>query len=595
LAAIDSRRKTTEGKTMKKLLPLVVVLVLAVLPVFASDARFKGTGKADPIRVTNARLVAGSDAGPSAITFDLAWDWSWRTAWEEPAERTGDPAPRKLESWDAAWVFAKIKKPGKAVWQHATLTPDVSRHTVPSGASLELGLSDTPDGGVTSGTRGIGAFIFRSAPGQGPNVWNGITLTCADVPADAEVRVFALPMVYVPSGAFWAGDGSTTSNRIKAQFSAGASTQPLRITSEQGLTLGGMAEANLGNRDTLGMSPKPFDDFNSRFPQQLADRYPKGYAAFYCMRTEITQQQYVDFLNTLTYKQQAARMTDKPSSPAPKIAPVPGQVDAANRRIQIATSGIADANEPLVIQRGTFTASGVIPKPGKPAVYKTSTPDVACNRITFPDGAAYTAWAGLRPMTELEFEKACRGPLLPVPDEYAWGTAAIAGMAGKGGAYTLKNPGMPDEMAIWEGTGGPDATHGNAPFDGTNEKLHECPIRAGCFATPDSDRVRAGASYWGILDLTGNLNEGLVSVGSSAARTFAGNHGEGGDSPWTVPFGMRGGGIPGSSHSDGWDKNEGYRVSNRYAANVGGCEGDKNRHFAQGFRGVRTSQVKIEK
>jgi hypothetical protein len=108
--------------------------------------------------------------------------------------------------------------------------------------------------------------------------------------------------------------------------------------------------------------------------------------------------------------------------------------------------------------------------------------------------------------------------------------------------------------------------------------------------------VRAGASYWGILDLTGNLNEGLVCVGSSAARTFAGNHGTGSEAPWTISFGMRGGGIPGSTHSKHWDINEGYRVSNRFAVNLAGCEGGaKSRHYAHGFRGVRTSQGKIEK
>jgi len=580
---------------MKKLLPLAVVLLLAVLPVLASDARFKGTGKADPIRVTDARLIASSDAGQSAITFDIAWDWSWRAAWEEPAARTGDQAPLKLESWDAAWVFAKIKMPGKDVWQHATLSTDASRHTVPAGVSLELGLSDPSEDGATSGTRGIGAFIFRSTPGQGPNVWKGITLTCADVPANAEVRVFALPMVYVPSGAFWAGDGSTTTNRIKGQFSAGTSTKPFRITGEQALALGGEAESNLGNRNAAGMSNRrAAEDFNVRFTERLGSRFPKGYAAFYCMRTELTQQHYVDFLNTLTYKQQAARMADKPSSPAKKIGPSSGKLSEADRRVVIVTSGIADSTSKTIIDRGTFTASGDVPITGQPAVYMTPTPDLPCNNILFSDGAAYMAWAGLRPMTELEFEKACRGPLLPVPDEYAWGTADIAGMDGKG-AYTIKNAGMPDETVVWEGEGGPDATRGNAPFDLTNKKLNQCPIRTGCFATPDSDRARAGASYWGILDLTGNVIEGVVGIGSPGARTFAGNHGEGGDALWTIPFGMRGGGIPGSGHQGNWDGREGFRVSNRFTANVGACEGEKQRFYVHGFRGVRTSRAQIEK
>ena len=37
-----------------------------------------------------------------------------------------------------------------------------------------------------------------------------------------------------------------------------------------------------------------------------------------------------------------------------------------------------------------------------PAVYTTDRPEVACAGLTLPDGAAFVAWAGLRPMTELE-------------------------------------------------------------------------------------------------------------------------------------------------------------------------------------------------
>ena len=54
--------------------------------------------------------------------------------------------------------------------------------------------------------------------------------------------------------------------------------------------------------------------------------------------------------------------------------------------------------------------------------YSSSLEDVACNYLTWMDGCAYADWAGLRPMTELEYEKACRGTSSPVAGEYAWGT-----------------------------------------------------------------------------------------------------------------------------------------------------------------------------
>src|SRR5690606_34108325 len=36
---------------------------------------------------------------------------------------------------------------------------------------------------------------------------------------------------------------------------------------------------------------------------------------------------------------------------------------------------------------------------------------------------AYVDWAGLRPFTEMEYEKACRGPILPQARDYPWGLA----------------------------------------------------------------------------------------------------------------------------------------------------------------------------
>ena len=46
--------------------------------------------------------------------------------------------------------------------------------------------------------------------------------------------------------------------------------------------------------------------------------------------------------------------------------------------------------------------------------------------LSWPDLCAYADWAALRPMTELEYEKACRGPNNPVLGEYAWGNTSIS-------------------------------------------------------------------------------------------------------------------------------------------------------------------------
>ena len=78
------------------------------------DARFKGSGKVDLARISNVTVKPSGEAGVGTITFDLAWDWSWRAAWEVDAAQTGGKEKLKLENWDAAWVFVKYRLPGEA-------------------------------------------------------------------------------------------------------------------------------------------------------------------------------------------------------------------------------------------------------------------------------------------------------------------------------------------------------------------------------------------------------------------------------------------------------------------------------------------------
>jgi len=493
----------------------------------------------------------------------------------------------KLESWDAAWVFVKFRSPGADQHSHAMLSASKGDHRAPASAALDVGLTD-------DGTRGVGVFVYRKAAGHGPNDFKGVTLRWlhgAVDPAAVELKVYALEMVYVPQCAFWAGDGST--DRVKGQFSAGYSAHPFRVESERALTLGGETAETLNNRDAAGMDPSNRDDFNSDQPRTLPAEFPKGYKAFYCMKHEITQKQYVDFLNTLSYGEQAACTREGPNAaPGAFVLHNPSSTGTAERlrnEVRIAVSGVPDAAVPVRIPRGTFVASGTVPKRGAPAVYEAGLPHLACNYVTLKDGEVFAAWAGLRPMTELEFEKACRGPLLPVANEYAWGTDQIAGMDAKNGKYVLQNAGQPDETVVWEGDNGPDATRGNAPDFGRLGNW-DGPLRVGVFATPTSDRVRAGASYWGILDLTGNLMETAVAVSYPEGRAFSGSHGDGGAAPWAgLYFGQRGGGFPRGAHPS--LAHSTFRISNRFiAANPWYGGGVGARHFYRGFRCVRTAK-----
>jgi formylglycine-generating enzyme required for sulfatase activity len=588
-----------------------------------ADARFKGTGKADPIRITNVSCKPSDANGAGTITFDLAWDGSWRAAWEVSPEQSGGQGPLTVENWDAAWVFVKFRAPGTERWSHATLTTNSADYSAPEGAKLAPGLTD--DGG-----RGLGVFVYRSAAGSGPNNWKGLTLrwaygadgvravdkvvvasqsvlapkraaarapsldnssdgdddptvsTLVNVLADSkrkadaaskadavEILLCAIPMVYVPEGAFWVGDGTT--NAVVGQFSAGNTIAPFRIGSEHGVVLGGADKGNIGNRNRLNCA----DDFSVGQMRWLPPKFPKGFAAFYCMKHEITQGQMVEFLNTLGSDQQSGFM----------------ELSGAGK------NGIRVAHN------------------GPPAVFATDTPHVPCAGMMWNEGTAYAAWAGLRPITELEFEKACRGPLKPVPDEYAWGTAAIAGSNSKEpprDGYALRNAGTPDETVVWQGANGPfdgtqgkpDAARGNAAWIGTivGVPLNQWgvgyavndisrPLRVGIFSTPDSGRVAAGASYWGITELSGNLCEYAVTVGNTMGRRFAGVHGDGSLAQPTGWYALakslrvRGGGI--NAHGAMWQQY--LRVSDRRLPGLAGMP--RSPMSFVGFRAVRSAVV----
>jgi len=686
---------------LKKRVLITASLLFASLSAPAEerpDARFKGSGRADPIRIGNVRVTNSPEAGQSGIVLDLAWDYSWREAWEVPEQACalfyahelfnreqdqkweGKP-PLKLENWDAAWVFVKFRAPGGA-WQHATLSPLAADHGKPAGAALDVGLDDNLASDGASAKRGLGVFVYRAGIGYGPNAWKDLSLRWlhgadgVSDPAAAEIRVFGIKMVYVPKGAFWAGDGAVQDPGAKflpdptgpgvgehwplrgggawrtwdicAQFQAGDTSDPLRIESEDALTLGGTRVSNLGNHNSHGLQLG--EDFSSWVTQQLPARFPKGVAAFYCMRTELTEGQYVEFLNTLTYEQQKAHTKPPPDSPAGmKCLCYAGRMKPCRNSIQIAVPGIQQVEELVTRSDGVIAT---VSRPDTPAVYRTDAPHAACNHVVPKDVIAYAGWAGLRPMTELEFEKACRGPVKPLPDEYAWGSKNVANDQEPAAWYAVRNIGEPDESvvtvrgegqcnAVWWGTLG-RPTNSVAGQDGgiesaatnlqvelaldedvgrmqrpaikeaqsgdellgqetteTNQTVEFFgPLRAEVFAGPHSDRTASGASYWGILEMSGNLWEQTITVGSKAGRRFEGTHGNGEPEPspgWRLPvretawnlraFRLRGGGFG----SGGDKQKQMLRVSDRAAYFGGGGDNRPEGAKPVGLRCVRTA------
>jgi formylglycine-generating enzyme required for sulfatase activity len=428
---------------------------------------------ANNISVANLQRVSTNAAEQYAIIqFSISWDNSWRDT----------------ENYDAAWVFLKFRPAGSTnAWSHATLhyvdgTND--GHAAPDGSA------------ITTSTDGKGIFIFRSAVGSGSvnfvNVglrWDyGVDGLSAGALVD--ISASAIEMVYVPAGSFWLGDGSNSI--LQGQFENGVSGLPLQINSEASFQLGGGSPGSLGNNNRTGManngfssiSPVSIDDFDDVSSQTLPASFPKGYAAFYCMKYEITQAQYADFLTKLSAAQFSTRY------------------DALN---------YSASHGGFTVTRNNIT--GIHP------AIATATPDLPAIYIEWYDIAAYADWAALRPMTELEFEKACRGPLSAVPNEFAWGNALINNLS----YFPINNLGQPNESI----GAGYSLVAGNAWYE--NTRGFNAITRVGIFAAHPSNanRVTAGATYWGIMEMSGHCWERTVSVGRPEGRAFAGSNGDG--------------------------------------------------------------------
>lgn len=479
------------------------------------------------------------------VEFDLAWNNSWRIS-------------SGVTTWDACWVFVKYRKKSESTWNHALLnyvdgSGSGDGHTEPAGSNI----SSSNDNGSGNSH---GVFIYRSSDMAQGNVsyanvrlrWEYGDNGLADNDS-VEVSVFAIEMVYVPKGSFYVGDGTSTD--IRGQFESGTSGAPLLITSEGALTLGGGGAGSLGNNNASGMNW--VDDFNDGTSKTLPAAFPKGYNDFYCMKYEITQQQYVEFLNRLTYTQQTARAATSPNAAAGTGALVSG--NSYYSGIDIMTPGVASTTPAVYACNLDGDANYNESNDGQ---------NKACNYLCWYDVSAYLDWAALRPMTELEYEKACRGDQSVIANEYAWGTTNITQATG------ISNAGANNETV--------SNSSANANFD--NHAGVQGPLRSGCFGQGVNTREGVGASFWGIMDLSGNVREITVTVGNSTSRTYTGIHGDGildasGDnnvSNWSSSIIYRGGGY--------YSSNEYLRVSDRYKYHQ-----LFPRYSEEGGRGVRSA------
>lgn len=422
-------------------------------------------------QANNLQIGTPVISDPTHIRFTVQWDNSWKV--------TSGPG-----NWDAVWVFIKYQNcaTNYLPWQHVGLSTTASDHTV-SGGVLQVD--------VTSDGKGV--FIRRAANGSGNISSATVTLKMNITDATYNYQVNGIEMAYIPQGDFIVGDGAK-----------GGSANYGFCTDNTGtpVTINAAAQASgLTNAQYINSNPAWGATVN------LPASFPLGYNGYYTMKYEISQEEYVSFLNTLTFDQQITRFAVAPNSAAGSfiLAGSPNPNHCRNG-IKIKTAGVVN-NIPAIVGcdlnlNGTFDEAD----DGK---------DVACNWLSWADLIAYLDWAALRPMTEFEFEKICRGTLAPVALEYAWGTSTI--LATNAGA--INYPGAVNEISLSVGAG--------LCAYGVGATSNRGPLRCGFAATSTTNRTQAGAAYYGAMDMSGNVNEQCIGGNNYNYSTFTNINGDG--------------------------------------------------------------------
>ncbi|NTW32538.1 MAG: formylglycine-generating enzyme family protein [Bacteroidetes bacterium] len=478
--------------------------------------------RSNNVQVTN---VSMSD---STITFNIQWDNSWRNT----------STANSTMNYDGVWVFVKYRdacdrtSAFPSSYSHVWLKNDTVRHTTNGSVLKQMGTTIIPY--VTGTSRAMGVFLYRKYDGSGTFPTTGKTSVTliwdqtaqGTVGGDWDIRVFATEMVYIPRGPFRIGSGNVTYNAIAtANFSSKVTGLiPYTVTAENTTIIVNPTPA--GSQGNPGdLFTQPAYSTNSTIPEN----FPKGYDPFWVMKYEVTQGQYCDFLNSLDRQEQLYAIYQGGPSAQYTLATT-ASIDAY-RWVMYTTSMLTPftpVNRQYIRTTPTFIAN-------KPITFGCDANNngvldeandgqwTACNFLYFNNVSSYTAlylrkylnWAGLRPMSEFEYEKICRGQTSQVAlmsNELVWGTDGSAGG---------RNP--------WNGTISFANTINETPMPtpGSVQGEYICcntslgPLRVGSTLTSSvlCTRTTTGSSFYGVTDMAGNVWEYVWSFGLNGANT----------------------------------------------------------------------------
>jgi len=424
---------------------------------------FPWLASASDLTITGVELVYNRDTTKDmSVKLTVQWENAWRNE----------------KNYDVAWIVVKFLREDDGS-RHALLAE--KGHMI-----LRNNLADASSPVIKVPPDRTGFFIYAGVKHRGPVSWTiRIVLDPAIVAGgnfdigNSRLAVYGIEMVHIPEGAFTLGDPDTTALQFGAFYRSGGDGKVeglMKIISEKTPIEVGKEKGQLYYRVE---TPQYQGDRTGPIP---AD-FPKGYQAFYIMKYELMQGQYAAFLNSLSREQSQHRANFGGKS--------------------------------YYRLRGTIKIED--------NVYMAGAPNRPCNHLSWDDGCAFADWAGLRPMTELEFTKACRGPVEAIAHEYPWGTASKDNLA----RVVSEN----DDLMMLH-------------------NLNESQLT-------NKNRDVFGVSFFWVMDLAGSLWERVITVGHPLGRKFLGTHGDGrmtyygfaSNDDWpkgdteTGGFGFRGGGF----------------------------------------------------
>ena len=457
-----------------------------------------------------------------------------------PGSPTSDPASlanRVVETYGHTGVATGnifYSAPGEGYWQVEFATPKTIRYFGVSGvagyasygaSSWYLAASNT---GVdwTQISDGYGAAEWTVEATSYP-VYNALPVRKGNIKAYKYYR-----LVFVG-----------TSGRGVIMNNIAMTEKDLATVSDDGYVVDGRAMAK---NETTGLFADDGNAWSGSITGSINDNvkyagnnkvYPNGFEGFYVMKYELSQEQYVRFLNKLSATQQKKRTVDILDDLDPGDYVFGEDKTKPENRNGIVLGARSNG---VVIFACDLTQSG------NKVSQEDDGQNVACNYVSVNDMLAYADWAGLRPLSEMEYEKMCRRPYPQLPERNGWagGDRADAKYPTSGAFADGTTPGGEDERLA----------SGNVNAGGKTGG----PVRVGSFAPVAKTPQQAGASYWGVMELSGNLAEYYYNASPTGQsfydHVYGYSHGNGaltsegasdvGTAYWplnAIAFGRRGG------------------------------------------------------